>query len=167
MTDLLAIAERVILANRHLVLGTCSDQGAPWVAPVEYDKYDRLYWVSARDAVHSRHIAQNPKVAFVIFDSDPEYGHAQGLYCSGLAAELQGQDVKFGCEIAYRMRYPDEAERAIKGRRPVDFTGPSPRRMYRALVTEYSILHSHKHPERDPLVDFRVSIPFHSKNVGI
>jgi nitroimidazol reductase NimA-like FMN-containing flavoprotein (pyridoxamine 5'-phosphate oxidase superfamily) len=116
MTDLLAIAERVILANRYLVLGTCSDEGTPWVAPVEYavDKHDRFYWVSARDA-HSRHIAQNPKVAFVIFDSDPEYGHAQGLYCSGLAAELQGQV------------------------RPVDFSGPSPRRMYRALVTEYSL----------------------------
>jgi nitroimidazol reductase NimA-like FMN-containing flavoprotein (pyridoxamine 5'-phosphate oxidase superfamily) len=92
MTDLLTIAERVILANRYLVLGTCSDEDAPWVAPVEYavDKHDRFYWVSARDAVHSRHIAQNPKVALVIFDSDPEYGHAQGLYCSGLAAELQG-----------------------------------------------------------------------------
>ena len=169
MTDLLAIAERVIRTTRYLVLGTCSAEGSPWVAPVEYavDKHDRFYWVSARDAVHSRHILQNPKIAFVIFDSNPEYGNAQGLYCSAIAVELGCHDLDFGCDIAYRMRYPDEAERAIKGRKPVDLEGPSPRRMYRALVTEYSILHPDKHPEYGPLVDFRVSIPFHSNNVGI
>jgi uncharacterized protein YhbP (UPF0306 family) len=169
MTDLLAIAERVIRANRYLVLGTCSNESVPWVAPVEYavDKHDRFYWASARDAVHSQNIAQNPRIAFVIFGSDPDYGEVQGLYCSAVAAELQGPDLEFGCDIAYRMRYPDEAERAIKGRKPADFTGPSPRRMYRALVTEYSILHPDKHPEHGPQVDFRVSIPFHSNNVGI
>jgi nitroimidazol reductase NimA-like FMN-containing flavoprotein (pyridoxamine 5'-phosphate oxidase superfamily) len=151
------------------VLGTCSHEGTPWVAPLEYavDKHDGFYWVSARDAVHSRNIAQNPKVAFVIFDTDPEYGHARGLYCSGLAAELQGQDLEFGCDVAYRMRYPEEAERAIKGRRPVDFTGPSAQRMYRALVTEYSIFYPRSSPEHGPLVDFRVTIPFHTGNVGV
>jgi nitroimidazol reductase NimA-like FMN-containing flavoprotein (pyridoxamine 5'-phosphate oxidase superfamily) len=127
MTELTAIAERVIRPNRYLVLGTCSAEGAPWVAPVEYavDKHDRCYWVSASDAVHSRHIVQNPKIAFVIFDSDPEYGNAQGLYCSAFAEELQGQNLELGCEIAYRMRYPDQAERAVKGRKPADFEGPS------------------------------------------
>jgi nitroimidazol reductase NimA-like FMN-containing flavoprotein (pyridoxamine 5'-phosphate oxidase superfamily) len=110
MTDLLAIAESVIRTNRYLVLGTCSAEGNPWVAPVEYavDKHDRFYWVSARNTVHSQHILQNPKTAFVIFDSAPEYGTAQGLYASALAEELQGQELAFGCEIAYRMRYPDE-----------------------------------------------------------
>jgi hypothetical protein len=32
------------------------------------------------------------------------------------------------------MRYPDEAERAIKRRKPVDLEGSSPRRMYRCLA---------------------------------
>jgi hypothetical protein len=65
------------------------------------------------------------------------------------------------------MGYPDEAERAIKAREPVDFEEPSSRRMYRALVKEYSILHPDGHPEYGALVDFRVLIPFHSDKVGI
>lgn len=167
--DLLSIAEKVLRTNRYLTLGTCSPEGVPWVAPLMYavDKNDRFYWVSASDAVHSRHIIRNPNIAIVIFNSNPEYGNAQGLYCSAKAEQLADADLKFGCEVFYRMRYPDETERAKRGRTPVDFEGDSPRRMYRALVSEYSILHPGKHPKFGSLIDYRVPIPFKSANVGI
>ena len=167
--NLLDIAESVIKSNRYLTLGTCSREGMPWVAPLMYalDKSDRFYWVSALDAVHSVDIRENPNVAFVIFDSNPGYGNAQGLYCRAVAEELSGTDLSFGCEVFYRMRYPDEAEREKKGRNPADFEGDSPRRMYRAVVAEYSVLHPDKHPKYGNLIDFRIPIPFHSYDVGI
>jgi nitroimidazol reductase NimA-like FMN-containing flavoprotein (pyridoxamine 5'-phosphate oxidase superfamily) len=167
--DLSAIAESVLRSNRFLTLGTTSKESQPWVAPLMYavDKQDRFYWVSATDAVHSQHISENPNVAFVIFDSDPEYGKAQGLYCSGRAEELKDDDLEFGCNVFYSMRYPDPAEREKKGRHPVDFEAESPRRMYRATVTEYSVLHPAKHPKYGSLIDYRVVIPFHTSDVGV
>jgi uncharacterized protein YhbP (UPF0306 family) len=167
--DLLAIAEKVLHSNKYLTLATCGIEGKPWAAPMMYavDKADRFYWVSAHDSVHSKQIAENTNVAFVIFDSNPGYGNAQGLYCSAVAEQLSGPDLQFGCEVFYRMRYPDAAERAKKGRVPKDFESESPRRMYRARVTDFSILHPSKHPVFGSLIDYRVVIPFHTSNVGL
>lgn len=167
--DLAAIAEEVLRTNRFLTLATATKEGVPWVAPVMYavDKFDHFFFTSATDAVHSRHISENSSVAFVIFNSDPEYGKAQGLYCAGTAEETQGADLDYACDVFYRMRYPDAAERAQKGRTAKDFGNDSPRRMYRATVHEYSILHPKKHPKWGALVDYRVVIPFDTTRVGI
>src|SRR5690242_15047017 len=126
--QLLAIPEAVIRSNRYLTLATCGSEGKPWAAPMMYavDKEDRFYWVSALDSVHSKHLAENRNIGFVIFDSDPGYGNAQGLYCSAVAEQLSGADLAFGCEVFYRMRYPDADERAKKGRAPKDFEAESP-----------------------------------------
>src|SRR5579862_89042 len=98
--DLLKIAEQVLRTNRYLTLATTSAAGLPWVTPVMYavDKRDRFYWPSALDAVHSKNILEHPQVAFVIFNSNPEYGSAQGLYCAARAEELSNTDLEFGCE---------------------------------------------------------------------
>lgn len=167
--DLLALAEGVLSANRYLTLATCSVDGAPWAAPLMYavDQHDRFYWVSAWDAVHSRALFENPSAALVIYDSDPGYGKAQALYCKARATVLEGDDLARGCEIFYRMRYPDDEERAKKGRKPEDFVGDSPRRMYAADVIEYSILHPAKHPVHGSLVDHRVVIDFSTRDVGV
>ena len=168
--DLQRIAEDVLRSNRFLTLATSRRDGKPWVAPLMYavDKSDRFYWVSGFEAVHSRHIAENSNVALVIFDSDPEYGKAQALYCSATAKELADRELEFGCEVFYRMRFPDAAERAAKGRTRTDFEGDSPRRMYQAVGVEFSILHpSKQHPKYGSLVDYRVVIPFHTAGVGI
>ena len=124
------------------------------------DKADHFYWVSASDAVHSQHIAENPRIALVLFDSNPGYGNAQALYCKGTATMLEGDDLEIGCEVFYSMRYPDSKEREIKGRTPADFCGDSPRRMYRAHVHTYSILHPDKHPVHGKLIDHRVKVDF-------
>ena len=167
--DLLSIPEQVLRANRFLTVATSGKDNTPWAAPLMYaiDKHDRFYWVSASDAIHSRHIAENPNVAIVIFDSNPAYGSAQGLYCSAVAQELAGDDLRFGCEVFYRMRYPNDEERTKKGRAPRDFEGASPRRMYLAKVLEFSILHPSKHPTYGALIDYRVVVPFHTHGVGI
>jgi nitroimidazol reductase NimA-like FMN-containing flavoprotein (pyridoxamine 5'-phosphate oxidase superfamily) len=168
-SELLRIAGEVIQSNRYLTLATSSETGVPWAAPLLYavDTNDRFYWVSASDAEHSRNVASNASVALVIFNSDPGYGNAQALYCRGHAHVLDGDELALGCEIFYRMRYPDEEDRRTKGRKPIDFSGDSPRRMYRAVVEEYSILHPDKHPLHGSLIDHRVVIPFSSRLVGV
>jgi nitroimidazol reductase NimA-like FMN-containing flavoprotein (pyridoxamine 5'-phosphate oxidase superfamily) len=164
-----ALAKGVLTENRYLTLATCSADGVPWAAPLMYavDQEDRFYWVSAWDAVHSRNLIENPSAALVIYNSDPGYGKAQALYCKARATVLEDAELALGCEIFYRMRYPDDEERAIKGRKPADFVGDSPRRMYVADVIEYSILHPAKHPVHGSLVDHRVIIEFSTKDVGV
>jgi hypothetical protein len=124
------------------------------------DYQDNFYWVSAAEAVHSRNIELNPRIALVVFDSIPEYGKAQALYCKARAGSLTGDALSAGCETFYKMRYPDPAQRKEKGRGPEDFSGDSPRRMYRATIEEYSVLHPDKHPIYGTLIDHRVVIPF-------
>jgi nitroimidazol reductase NimA-like FMN-containing flavoprotein (pyridoxamine 5'-phosphate oxidase superfamily) len=168
--DLFTIAEEVIRNNRFITLATAGNNGHPWIAPLMYavDKNNRFYWVSGHEAVHSKHIAQNPSAAIVIFDSDPEYGKAQALYGSGTAEELSGDELALGCDVFYRMRFPDDVEREAKGRKPTVFKGDSPRRMYRITVTEFSILHpSKQHPKYGSLVDYRVVIDFNTSRIGI
>jgi hypothetical protein len=41
--------------------------------------YAEFYWVSARDAAHSRNIAQRPQMSLVIFDSQVPTYHGRGL----------------------------------------------------------------------------------------
>lgn len=162
--QLCEIAAGVLRTNRYLTLATCAASGVPWAAPLMYavDQEEDFYWTSATDAVHSRQLIENPQVALVIFDSNPTYGSAQALYCAGRAAELAGTDLQKGCEVFYTMRYPDPEERRAKGRTPKDFEADSPRRMYRAVVSEYSILHPDKHPVHGSVIDHRVVIPFSS-----
>ncbi|MCW2758615.1 MAG: hypothetical protein JWO46_2361 [Nocardioidaceae bacterium] len=74
--------ERVIAANRYLVLGTSDANGHPWVSPVFFapDGPTRLVWVSSPDSRHSRNIAQRASVAITVFDSSVEVGHAEAVY---------------------------------------------------------------------------------------
>jgi uncharacterized protein YhbP (UPF0306 family) len=113
--DLITIAENVLLSNRYLTLATCGRDRKPWAAPMMYavDKSDRFYWVSAVDCSHSQDISENSDIAFVIFDSNPGYGNAQALYCAAIAEQLSGTDLEIGCDVFYRMRYPDASERDV------------------------------------------------------
>jgi hypothetical protein len=83
MTDLAAHARAVIDANLYLTLGTTDPDGRPWTSPVYFAPVgDREFcWLSATDALHSRHLAERPQVSMVIFDSTvaPYHGRA-GVY---------------------------------------------------------------------------------------
>lgn len=63
--------ERVLTANRYLVLGTADETGNPWVSPVFYASLDsdHVVWVSSPDSRHSRNIASRAAVAITVFDS--------------------------------------------------------------------------------------------------
>lgn len=79
--------DRLLKANRYLVLGTADGHGQPWVSPVFFAQLDasRVCWVSSPDSRHSRNIACRSAVAITVFDSTVEVGRAEAAYADAEA----------------------------------------------------------------------------------
>jgi uncharacterized protein YhbP (UPF0306 family) len=90
----LAAIDRIVAANRYLVLGTVDENGRPWVSPLFFAMLDgnRLVWVSSPDARHSRNIAARPAVAITVFDSTVEVGRAEAVYFDADAHRADPQE---------------------------------------------------------------------------
>jgi hypothetical protein len=135
--DLDAHARALMDANRYVALGTANAQGTPWVTPVYFASadYAEIFWVSNRDAQHSRNLAGRPQLSMVIFDSTVPTYHGRAVYLSGTAAELAGRDLDRGIGI-----YPGAASRGASTVALEDVTAPSEYRLYRATITEAFVL---------------------------
>ena len=107
------------------------------MAPVYFATadYAEIFWMSALDARHSRNVVDRPEVSMVIFDSTvlPYYGRA--AYLSGRAAEVADDDLERAVGI-----YPGPASRDATPVTLADVTEPSEYRLYRATITEASVL---------------------------
>jgi nitroimidazol reductase NimA-like FMN-containing flavoprotein (pyridoxamine 5'-phosphate oxidase superfamily) len=136
--DLGAMAKDIIDSNPYMTLGTADGSGRPWVSPVYYahEGYERFYWVSSPEAIHSRNIAARREVAIVIFDSRAPVGRGQGVYMSALAEKLSGDDLDTGIAIYSRR---SEAHRAGKWT-PKDVRPPARHRLYRVTTSEHYVL---------------------------
>lgn len=137
MLDLDAHARDLMDANLYVVLGTVDTEGVPWTSPVYFATGDHteIFWVSSPDTQHSRNLAARPQLSMVIFDSTVPPYHGRAVYLSGTAAELTGPDLARGIEI-----YPGAPSR---GGSPVsldDVTAPAAWRLYRATISEASVL---------------------------
>jgi uncharacterized protein YhbP (UPF0306 family) len=86
--------DRVVAANRYLVLGTADGDGQPWVTPVFFALLDpdRVCWVSSPDSRHSRNIARRARVGITIFDSSVEVGRAEVVYFDVDAAQATADE---------------------------------------------------------------------------
>lgn len=80
--------DRVLAANRYLVLGTADEHGQLWATPVFFAPLDptRVCWVSAPDSRHSRNLAHRTAVAITVFDSTVEVGRGEAAYFDADAA---------------------------------------------------------------------------------
>jgi len=136
-TDLAAHARELLDTNRYLTLGTVDAHGSPWTCPVYFAAAGvrEYYWMSMTDAVHSRNLAERPRVSLVVFDStvQPYYGRA--LYAVGEAHELSGDDLDRGLAA-----YPGPSSRDAIAVTREDVTGPSPYRLYRAAASGVWVL---------------------------
>jgi hypothetical protein len=135
--DFAAIARAIIDANRYLTLATADQAGRPWASPLFYaaDDYTEFYWVSAPEATHSRNLAQRPQLSMVIFDSGVPAGAGQAVYMSATAEQVAAGDLDWGLAV-----YPGPPERGGNGLTPDQLQAPAPYRLYRATVSEHSIL---------------------------
>ena len=162
MTDerLSAMARRVVDANVYMTLATADAEGRPWASPVYFTPvgYTELYWVSSPDARHSRNIAARPDVGIVVFDSRAAVGTAEAVYLSARAEQVSDADVE-RCVALYSGRTPAPPGTRTFG--PDDVRGPAPVRLYRATVTEHSVLVRGRDPELGTGVDSRrrVTLP--------
>lgn len=137
--DLVAMVERVIDENVYMVLGTADEAGRPWTAPVFYaaDSYRDLYWMSSPEVTHSRNLAQRPELSIVVFDSQAAVGTGgtKAVYMAGSAAEVPADEVDHALSI-----YPGDPSRGARRIDPAEVRPPGHYRLYRATITEHSVL---------------------------
>lgn len=93
MKDYVAEAKKIIEENIYLTVAT-SDGSKPWISPLffAYDQNYNFYWVSGKDALHSKLIRSNPQVAIVIFDSRAPEGDGDGVYFEATCVELTSEE---------------------------------------------------------------------------
>ena len=134
--DLGAVARAIIDTNLYMTLGTADADGRPWVSPVFFAPagYHELYWISSPEVTHSRNLAVRPRVSIVIFDSRAPAGEGQAVYMSAVAEGLSGADLDRGLGA-----YPGP-ERGGRVMTAEQLMPPAPYRLYRARVSEHSIL---------------------------
>lgn len=134
---LAALAREILDTNFYVTLGTADGEGKPWVSPVYFATADHveIFWVSALDAVHSRNLAVRPEITMVVFDSTVPPYHGRAVYMSGVAAPLEGTELERGVGV-----YPGAPERGASSIEVSDVSGDAPYRLYRATVSEHSVL---------------------------
>jgi nitroimidazol reductase NimA-like FMN-containing flavoprotein (pyridoxamine 5'-phosphate oxidase superfamily) len=136
-------ARRIIEANSYLVLATVDESGHPWATPVWFAAVGReqFFWVSRADARHSRNISRSPAVGIVIFDSSVPAGHAEAAYFEAEAEEVAADDRAHALGV-YDTR---SLAQGIRAWTEGDVTGEAPHRLYRATVSQVSLLEGGDH----------------------
>ena len=151
---LVTMARRILDENLYVTLGTADTDGNPWVTPVYYTPLDDhdLYWVSSPTARHSRNLEARPEISAVVFDSTARPGHAEAVYMSARAERVPDDEVAVHAP-RYAARMP--------GLRVFDvdeLTGDADLRLYRARVTEHSVLVRGSDPDYGQGVDSRLVV---------
>ena len=154
MSDLTGIAVQVITRNLYMALGTADAAGVPWVSPVYYvaDGYTSFLWVSSPESRHSRNIAVRDSVSIAIYDSHSEVGRAEAVYLAAVAEQVP-DDALAGAAAVYNARLPSAKRFEI-----ADLLAPSLFRLYRATVTEHSVLIRGSDPVHGTGVDSRMTV---------
>jgi uncharacterized protein YhbP (UPF0306 family) len=126
---------------RFLTLAT---RGAeePWAATVNFVPLRsplRLLWYSLRSARHSRHIAENPRVAASIFMTGLPGLGLDGAQLAGTCESVEDR-VADHHRLYYELNFPDEALRAQWLLPLSEFTVDGPRRFYLLTVSRWWLL---------------------------
>ncbi|MGH8970368.1 MAG: pyridoxamine 5'-phosphate oxidase family protein [Actinomycetes bacterium] len=158
-SDLVALARRLIDQNRYMTLATADTAGRPWVSPVFYtpDRYTDFYWVSSHEARHSQNIAGRPDVSIVVFDSQAPIGAAQAVYMSARAEEVSESDVERDLRF-YNARCDAGSFAGLRSFGQDQLQPPALLRLYRATVSEHSVLIRGGDPEHGRGVDSRLHV---------
>lgn len=122
-------AKEIIEKIAYATLATASRNGQPWNSPVytAFDEKFNFFWASWRENQHSKHIAENPNVFIVIYDSTVPQGTGEGVYIQAKAYALESLE-----EIAHAMKY-HYGRKNKEPRKAEEFLGNYPRRMYKAV----------------------------------
>ncbi|MDF1602497.1 pyridoxamine 5'-phosphate oxidase family protein [Nocardioides sp. YIM 152315] len=129
MDDLVEHAADLLARNAYLTLGTVGPDQRPWTSPVYFtaDGLCDFYWMSTQESRHSQHVAQQPAVSLVVFDSTVPPYHGRALYAEATAEVLEDADLAQGLTV-----YPGPPARGGTRLTAADVSGSSPWRLYRA-----------------------------------
>jgi hypothetical protein len=96
-----------------------------------------FFWISSPQVTHSRNLAERPQVSIVVFDSRAPVGSggSTAVYMAGAAAVVPEDEV--GRSLAVSTDFAARGGREITA---ADVRSPAPYRLYRATVTEHSVL---------------------------
>src|ERR671911_1395772 len=94
-----------------------------------------FYWISSPEVTHSRNLAQRSEVSIVVFDSRAPVGETRAVYMAATAMQVPEGDLDRGLAV-----YPGRADRGGRPFAPAELRPPAPYRLYRAAVTEHSVL---------------------------
>ena len=135
-------ARAIFAANRYMTIATADASGRPWASPVWYAAsadHHQVFWVSDPETRHSRNIAARPEVGIVVFDSQIAVGQAAAVYMEAVAQEVAGAEIDRGIDV-YNRR---SAEQGLPTWSRADVVAPARLRLYRATVTDLTILGPH------------------------
>ncbi len=146
--------DRVLAANRYLVLGTADEDGQPWVTPVFFAPLDpnRVCWVSSPDSRHSRNIAHRAEVAITVFDSTVDVGRAEAAYFDADAAQATLDETDTTLQ-ALNSRLPQDKRLSHDDLQP-----RGPLVVYRADLRHHYVLVRGGDPEHPNVVDMTVEV---------
>ncbi|MBM7503591.1 pyridoxamine 5'-phosphate oxidase family protein [Agromyces aurantiacus] len=131
-------ARQLVASNRYLALATVDAEGRPWCSPVYFaadDELECFYWMSATTSRHSRNIVANPEVSLAVFDSTVEPYHGRGVYSTGLAEVVAGDELQGALTV-----YPGDPSRGGSPITAEEVSDPSPWRLYRARAAAIWVL---------------------------
>jgi uncharacterized protein YhbP (UPF0306 family) len=128
--------ERVLAANRYLVLGTADEHGQPWATPLFFAPLGatRLCWVSGPDSRHSRNIAHRSAVAITVFDSTVDVGRGEAAYFDADAAPASPEETDAALQ-ALNARLPEHQQLCV-----ADLQPRGPMVVYRAHLRRWYVL---------------------------
>ena len=111
--------DRLLAANRYLVLATADKDGQPWATPVFFASLDphTLCWVSSPNSRHSVNIASRPGIAITVFDSTVEVGRGEAAYFDADAAAATPDEAEAGLQALNR-RLPEQTRLSSADLRP-------------------------------------------------
>jgi uncharacterized protein YhbP (UPF0306 family) len=149
-----ADVDRLLVANRYLVLGTVDAEGQPWVTPVFFAPLepDRVCWVSSPDSRHSRNIDSRMAIAITVFDSTVEVGRAEAAYFDADAAQLPADETDSALH-ALNSRLPQAKRLSRDDLQPVGLMV-----VYQATLRRRYVLVRGGNPEIGNAVDMTVEV---------
>jgi len=126
------IIEYLIKNNSELVLATANKNGKPWVSPLSYiaDEEGSFYWVSSKNAVHSKNIVSRKEAAITIFGK-LKNGDTDGAYFEVEVFQLDTEEeARGGLKTYGKLEQPEKwVINSIE-----DITNDSVWRIYKAVV---------------------------------
>jgi len=128
----------VFRRNAFCTIATASLTGEPWLSPVFYNYGPdyTLVWESAHDALHSRYLRLNPRVAIFIKDATSD-APGMDLYIEAQAQEVPPSRLTEALDI-WQEGPHGHSDRAH--REPADYGPSRPLRLYEAHIQHLYVL---------------------------